>query len=64
MNYIGTLVTEELEYTPCVMHIKRTERLKYVDPITQMIVNIDISPKPLNKYFVGPQMMSHLIVLI
>ena len=62
MKCIGILVTEELEYTPGVMYVKRTERPKYVDPITQRIVIAAMPPKPINKCIAGPQMMSHVIV--
>ncbi|MBK8403219.1 MAG: transposase [Saprospiraceae bacterium] len=62
MKCIGILVTEELEYTPGVMYVKRTERPKYVDPITQRIVVAAMPPKPINKCIAGPQMMSHVIV--
>ncbi|MBK8641758.1 MAG: transposase [Saprospiraceae bacterium] len=51
-----------MEYTPGVMYVKRTERPKYVDPITQRIVIAAMPPKPINKCIAGPQMMSHVIV--
>lgn len=62
MKCIGTLVTEELEYTPGVMYLKRTERHKYIDPITQKIVIADIPPRPINIYLTGPQVLTHVIV--
>ncbi|NOT36271.1 MAG: transposase [Saprospiraceae bacterium] len=62
MKFIGTLVTEELEYNPGVMFVRRTERPKYVNPITQKIVIADMSSRPINKCIAGPQMMSHVIV--
>lgn len=62
MKFIGTLVTEELEYTPGVMYVKRTERHKYLDPITQKIIIADMPQRPINKCIAGPQMMSHVIV--
>lgn len=62
MKCIGRVVTEELEYTPGVMHVNRIERPKYIDNKTTKIIIAPMPSRPVEKSIVGPKMMSDMII--
>lgn len=62
MKCIGRVVTEELEYTPGIMHVNRIERPKYIDSKTTKIIIAPMPSRPVEKCIVGPKMMSDMII--
>lgn len=64
MKCIGEEVTEELEYEPGKIYVKRTIRPKYVDPDNEDNgVTIAVLPsRPIDKGIAGPGLLSRVIV--
>jgi len=62
LKKIGEEVTEELEYKPGELYVKRYIRPKYVDPKKEKIIIAQMPSRPLEKSIAGPGLLSHIII--
>ncbi len=62
LKKIGEEITEELEYKPGKLYVKRYIRPKYIDPAKEKISIAQMPSRPLEKYIAGPGLLAHIII--
>lgn len=61
MVCIGRDVTEELEYTPGKLFVRRYVRPRYARPDGEGVVQAKLLPRPIDKGIPGPQLLAQII---
>ena len=62
LKKIGEEITEELEYKPGQLYVKRYIRPKYIDPAKEKISIAQMPSRPLEKAIAGPGLLAHIII--
>ncbi|MHB2148146.1 IS66 family transposase [Calditrichota bacterium LG25] len=62
LKKIGEEVTEELEYKPGQLYVKRFIRPKYIDPSKEKIHIAQMPSRPLEKSIAGPGLLAHIVI--
>ncbi|MHB2148179.1 IS66 family transposase [Calditrichota bacterium LG25] len=62
LKKIGEEITEELEYKPGQLYVKRFIRPKYIDPSKEKIHIAQMPSRPLEKSIAGPGLLAHIVI--
>ncbi|MDZ7403326.1 MAG: IS66 family transposase, partial [candidate division KSB1 bacterium] len=62
MKKIGEEITEELEYTPGKLYVKRYIRPKYARPEGEGVVVGTLPSRPIDKGIAGPGLLAHVLI--
>ena len=62
MKKIGADITEELEYTPGKIYVKRYVRPKYARPEGEGVVIGVLPSRPIDKGIAGPGLLAHVLI--
>ena len=62
LKKIGEEITEELEYKPGQLYVKRYVRPKYIDPEKEKISIAQMPSRPIEKCIAGPGLLSHILI--
>ena len=62
LKKIGEEITEELEYKPGKLYVKRYIRPKYIDPAKEKISIAQMPSRPLEKSIAGPGLLAHIVI--
>ncbi len=62
MKKIGADITEELEYTPGKLFVKRYVRPKYARPEGEGVVISALPSRPIEKGIAGPGLLAHVLI--
>ncbi len=62
LKKIGEEITEELEYKPGQLYVKRYIRPKYIAPEKEKISIAQMPSRPIEKCIAGPGLLSHILI--
>ncbi len=62
LKCIGNEVTDELEYVPSILKIKRYIRSKYAKANNEGIITGSLPTRPIEKCIAGPGLLAHILV--